>query len=324
MAARWQDAMFERNRQILYLESPDGQRYMHSLESRMRRKDYENDTFNELPEGIIWRTAYQTCKQGDPIYIHDHVVEIIDHARESFLPEIVLPTDPFCAAGFAWLARSIPILDVYEKRTPVRAIGWLPVKANATDGMERGGLWVTMWSHHSDEAEYSDYDPIAQDTFEQNRNGTLAAIHSFFLDFNRRQWEEIGAAGNGNPRDDAFMQASIRQWTTVQVMWRLGQQLVQTGQQAPRQARKESKRVGASNETGITVITLRRPRNPSDFDYEDDGDKRFHFQFLVRGHWRNQWYPSLKQHRQKYINSYWKGDPDDPIRWTERVFDFKR
>jgi hypothetical protein len=323
MAARWQDAMFERNRQIQFLESASGQRYMHNFEARMRQKEYEDDKFGELPEGIIWRTAYETVKQGDPVYVHEHVVEVIDNARESFLPEIVLPTDPFCAVGFAWLARSMSILDVHNKRTPVRAIGWLPIRANAEDGMDRGGLWITMWSHFEDEAEYSDYEPNTAAIHAENPYGSLAAIHSFFLDFNRRQWEDIGAAGNGNPVDDAFMQASIRQWTTVQVMWRLGQQLVQTGQQAPRPARKEAKRLGATKDTGITVITLRRPRTDS-FPENGDGEKRYHFQWLVRGHWRNQWYPSLKQHRQKWVSDYWKGDPNDPIKFTERVFDFKR
>jgi hypothetical protein len=324
MPARWQDAMFERNRQIQFLESPQGQSYMRSFEEGMRSKDYGDDKFHTLPEGIIWRTAYQTCLQGDPIYIHDHVIEIIDSARDSFLPEIVLPTDPFCAVGFAWLARSLSILDVYEKRTPVRAIGWMPVRAADEDGMERGGLWITMWKHRDDDEEYSDYyNPNTQTTDASGPYGVLQAIHSFFLNFNHRQWEDIERNATSE-RDLDFMAASIRQWTTVQVMWRLGQQLVQTGQQAPRQARKEAKRMGARNDSGITVITLRRPRSDNGHMEFDEGEKRYHFQWMVRGHWRNQWYPSLKEHRQKWISGYWKGDPDDPIRLTERVFDFKR
>lgn len=311
--ARYQDAMFERNRQLLFLQSDVGMRYMTSFEESMRQKDYGSDKFSELPQGIIYRTAYQTVLQGDPIYVHDHVVDVIDHAREHFLPEVVLPTDPFCAAGFAWLARSIAIRDTHNKSISVRAIGWIPVRAADEDGMEKGGLWVTFWTHYDDVTDYSD--GIGRQVFDANKNGALTALHSFFLAFNRKMWEDVD--------EPAYMEASIRQWTTVQVMWRLGQQFVKTDTQPQRQARKESHRLRVQPKA-ITVITLRRERDGYEFNGEGEGGKYYHVQFMVRGHWRNQWYPSLKEHRQKWIHPYVKGDPDDPFQQTERVFDFKR
>lgn len=47
-------------------------------------------------------------------------------------------------------------------------------------------------------------------------------------------------------------------------------------------------------------------------------------QWIVRGHWRNQWYPSEGRHKQRYVPPYVKGPPDKPLRVTERVVEFVR
>ena len=42
--------------------------------------------------------------------------------------------------------------------------------------------------------------------------------------------------------------------------------------------------------------------------------------WLVRGYWRNQWYPSHKYHRPKWIAPYLKGPEDKPLRNPGRLF----
>lgn len=42
-------------------------------------------------------------------------------------------------------------------------------------------------------------------------------------------------------------------------------------------------------------------------------------QWLVRGHWRNQWYPSLKLNQPKWIMPYIKGPPDKPLVIREKA-----
>ncbi|GAI71048.1 unnamed protein product [marine sediment metagenome] len=43
-------------------------------------------------------------------------------------------------------------------------------------------------------------------------------------------------------------------------------------------------------------------------------------QWIVGGHWRNQWYPSKHEYRPKYIASYIKGPEDKPLRNPGRLF----
>lgn len=74
----------------------------------------------------------------------------------------------------------------------------------------------------------------------------------------------------------------------------------------------------------ITLITLRRKTVKKDDD-EEPARIEWQSRWVVRGHWRKQWYPSLQRHDWKYIHEYVKGPEDKPLRLTERrVFDFRR
>lgn len=71
----------------------------------------------------------------------------------------------------------------------------------------------------------------------------------------------------------------------------------------------------------ISVITLRRKSVKLDGDNKRD----FQYRFIVNGHWRRQWYPSLEKHQWKYIHEYVKGPDDKPlIIRDKRVFNFRR
>lgn len=62
----------------------------------------------------------------------------------------------------------------------------------------------------------------------------------------------------------------------------------------------------------ITVVTLRRleaarPKQPSEA-------RDWHWQWEVRGHWRNQWYAAEGIHKPKFIEAYVKGPADKPFK----------
>jgi hypothetical protein len=58
------------------------------------------------------------------------------------------------------------------------------------------------------------------------------------------------------------------------------------------------------------VIRLRRPKAKPEGERTVDWSHRW----LVRGFWRNQWFPSLGIHRQLWISDYIKGPEDKPLR----------
>src|SRR5262249_40574499 len=63
----------------------------------------------------------------------------------------------------------------------------------------------------------------------------------------------------------------------------------------------------------VYVVTLRRAR-PSPPRDRETHPVDWHCRWIVRGHWREQWYPSVNRHRPIYILPYEKGPDDQPLR----------
>jgi hypothetical protein len=69
----------------------------------------------------------------------------------------------------------------------------------------------------------------------------------------------------------------------------------------------------------LTVVTMRSPRmRPNDDEMEHEGREYSH-RWLVRGFWRNQFYPSTGEHKVIYINPFIKGPADKPVVFKEHV-----
>lgn len=64
----------------------------------------------------------------------------------------------------------------------------------------------------------------------------------------------------------------------------------------------------------INTVTLRRAWRDDDKPKGDGEPREWSCQWIVGGHWRNQWYPSKAEWKPKYIAPYLKGDPDKPLR----------
>lgn len=86
--------------------------------------------------------------------------------------------------------------------------------------------------------------------------------------------------------------------------------------------RSEARRVSRRPEDApeVRVVTLRaavRPRR----DDDGEGNVEWRFRWLVRGHWRNQWYPKAEEHRLIWVMPYVKGPEGKPLRSpSDRVF----
>jgi len=65
----------------------------------------------------------------------------------------------------------------------------------------------------------------------------------------------------------------------------------------------------------IKVIQLRRRSTATNADESVSID--YSCRWLVRGHWRNQFYPGSKSHRPRYIQPYVKGPDDKPLKPTK-------
>lgn len=86
--------------------------------------------------------------------------------------------------------------------------------------------------------------------------------------------------------------------------------------QPSRQMRKVSESLGLKVVNTVSVIKLRAIEYKKGKSSESE-DRKYHKQWFVRGHIRNQWMPSQQRHELKWIDPYVKGPEGAPFK--ERV-----
>lgn len=70
----------------------------------------------------------------------------------------------------------------------------------------------------------------------------------------------------------------------------------------------------------VRVISLRQPEHHSG----PGSDRTYHHRWVVRGHWRKQWYPSQDRNVPIWISPYMKGPDDAPLLVGEKVYAWQR
>lgn len=101
----------------------------------------------------------------------------------------------------------------------------------------------------------------------------------------------------------------------------LGQPLTRTVEVQPdRAARRRMERAG-HEPAAVRVIELRRAQSTS---ASAVSDREYHHQWVVRGHWRQQWFPAHEVHRPVWIAPHVKGPEGAPMLGGEKVYAWKR
>lgn len=88
-----------------------------------------------------------------------------------------------------------------------------------------------------------------------------------------------------------------------------------------RAARKRLRRAGQEPKP-VRVIELRRPKHTGTGTGESG--REYQHQWIVRGHWRQQWYPAREVHRPVWIAPHIKGPEGAPLIGGEKVYALKR
>lgn len=101
----------------------------------------------------------------------------------------------------------------------------------------------------------------------------------------------------------------------------LEQRILDASQQpVERHFRRRMERAGYEREPLVRVVELRRKQAKSEHAGEHEAVDWSH-QWIVSGHWRQQWHPSLNAHQPRWIMPYVKGPEDKPLKAPRaRVF----
>lgn len=318
----FEEAMIEQARLLDFTRSEQGRAYLDGFQASMNA---QHPPHARMPPGFFHQIQHRTLHDGEPIYVSERALEIVEHAYPSFEPEQLLASDPFVPIGFALLPRVVWFDDSPASqggRLPIRALSWMPLHS---DDLSVGCYWISLYIHYQDE----DYETVVKTygeagAAERNRQMArfpLTLVHLFQWTWGDTPWENPQRLPTVEGEDALETAARAKQQSQfVQAFWRIAAQLVPARERAPRGVWRDAERKGIERRD-VTVIRLRRARSAHE---QESTGRKIQVSFPVRGHWRNQWYPSIEAHRQIWIAPYLKGDESLPYRETVRGWEFVR
>lgn len=292
-----------------------------------------------MPSAIGFRFMVRDTVSAETCWMSHEMMDLVQHAMEGFdRRQEFTVEDAFIPHGFLVLPEPWLSADVHGKSMAQRAMLWKldehgAVRLGDSDddtisytydtrlASEPGAsimptLRITTLSHTWDEddytAEYADqHDMLKAAGIEWGVAHTTAIPLPLV--------SRVGdVGGEGDPQAG---------WLTF---WRVTQALMaetivtSERRKAARPVRREAQRLGYDF-GAPRVIELRRPRqHEADPEGERVRDVNWTHRWIVRGHWRQQWYPSLKGHRQRWIGAYEKGPDNLPLVIRERVWNWDR
>lgn len=278
----------------------------------------ESDLEEYVPEqssgDYLAKMEIMRLAHAELYHVTEGMADLVESASRN-VPDFSLQQEdlpsPF---GLVYYARPIIVGEKSSTPTPIVAMSWghWPGRnVGAGKSWPKGGVWVTI---------YSDADAMVQFGFsEVQRRKSLQM--SPLVPMNHEIQVPFGEGGTIGSRfgDDGSLSTPD---AVLRTTWLLMSQTISSVEDAhfDRAARRRYARE-QKEPPPVRVIGL---RNRSHASGDSESDREYHHQWIVRGHWRKQWYPSVNDHRPVWIAPHIKGPEGAPLLGGERVYSLKR
>lgn len=238
----------------------------------------------DIERRAIERYGQHGLRDGEPIFWSTAMCELLTSVAPT-IPEWTLRESAMpCPSGFMFFSKSIGEVTSYRVRAAVRGLGF--ERSDFVDGMD-----ITVW------VELLEGDGI----------GTLLPSMVSFWQFGQSQ------IGRLNEKDTRYTQ-----WIATAFALMEQTILVKSPERAPRSTRR---RLGPDGETPIQIVKLRRSEREGVSKKDGSETPEWSCSWVVRGHWRQHYYPKTNDHRPLFILPYVKGPEDKPLKTqADRVF----
>lgn len=296
--------------------------------------DYDYDA------SVLLGEERQRLSAAELYYVTEDLTRLAQAAAET-LPVGFHPDDLPSPFGFILFAEPLGIyrpdpdprgLATHDE-VAVVAASW-----GATNAIPRDqGFWVTFWAVTNFESEARDLQKHAR----MSRSEAMRRVRQQRAELT---WDneitfkfgatEIKLLSNEHPgvafdQGDAAeggweqIRGTTLAWAhIVRAAWLL---MTQDGvtdvaeEHLPRSVRRRADRAG-HNSSPVRVVRIRHRENaPISTPADDDTSRTYRVRWTVRGHWRQQWYPSRGEHRAVWINPHIKGPQHAPLHASETV-----
>jgi len=260
---------------------------------------------------------------ADPYYVSPEMGEVISAASASFAPEPLLATDLLTETGFCYFAEPITMPDKYTTMIALHAFSWAPIVTEEDTDREK-------FERHVSGLEDLAAGEIGVRYSLKTTPNQIGVALTLYAEPKREKWDDawgapppalpihhtpwyFGMDFEGNEFDSEGVETGVERWWQVcQTTLRLMQQrLAHREHTKPDRATRRRGEAKGFRQREVVVVRLRR--EAGDHVPHESGEASYSHRFIVSGHWRQQWYPSINGHRQIWISPYVKGPEDQPL-----------
>jgi hypothetical protein len=278
----------------------------------------------------LYRAEPLKMRAADPIFVSEEMCEVVEAAAATFQTEPLVPADLMTACGFMAYERPFWVPDRFDEPTNIAAVSWTPLLGETSKdlGVEGGGKLIggdpadllRRFNEIDYIARWQEEDRFAPDGLgitlytTNERDGRRILDGPPLVPMHMTPWW-FGMSYEGNEVDQRGRPTGASWWwRIVQTTFRLMQQTIvsRRAERPDRTTRRRAKSLDF-DDRDVVVVRLRRERDPRPDLGGPTGEANYSHRFIVGGHWRNQWYPSERTHRQIWISPYVKGPEDAPL-----------
>jgi hypothetical protein len=294
----------------------------HSDPRRLRRweqliasgdRDWMEAVRGEPPrpgDGVIMQAHERMrVEQAQLYYVSPEMTELVSTAGRSLPDFNIEPEDMPSPEGMIAFGSSLHTGLTSPAFAAGQTVGIAAIVWSLLHGAN-GGLWLSFYATRSEVA-----DALPNDSGES----LVAGQHLIYLFGTEAAWG-FRVGDTAAPEPDSHLDVAGR---ALKSAWLLMQQPLAECSEvgADRAARKRLRRAGQEPKS-VRVVDLRRPKHTGTSNGESG--REYHHQWIVRGHWRQQWYPAREVHRPVWIAPHVKGPDGAPLIGGEKVYALKR
>ena len=290
------------NRQELinYFHRPEGLNtvleLMHLLGTEITREQYTT-------ANAIQRRMAEDLEEAELFISTDELTDLLSEMAPSYPAMVMHPSDIFTPTGLIYFAEPITVANA-----KVRAVGW-----STTDMSEHPSYgkdsYVMCVIPYIDACSHSNIPP---------RRPRLYPVSSVLWRVGRVDGGHAELATNMSDFTVPCVKLLLTFWAILRERLTIAE-TIRT--KVPTKLRK----VAAKNQIqmpaeGVRIIRLRRSPQISAMPSSGQRTVERHHSWVVRGFWRNQYYPSTNEHKPKLILSHFRGPRDKPLLGKDRIF----
>lgn len=263
------------------------------------------------------RLEAERVRNGELFWVNGDMTDLVATAAKTMPGFTLSPADMPSPCGFMVFDKPIhTVTSPYSgDGFPIVAASWGPCPFA---DYKNGGVWASWYSDTSHVID-GPHNAALPDEVKAMMKGALPRFtydHESVAPFSDTALKTATVTGE-EPSSDSGLGVDV-----LKAAWLLmAQPLAELSDVEPDRAARKRLRRASQEPKPVRVIELRRPQRS---EGAAAGGREYHHAWVVRGHWRQQWFPKREVHRPVWIAPHIKGPEGAPLIGGEKVYALKR